>query len=422
MNRNSAIAAILICAVLIACFAIQKSGLRDSTGQARSWAKALGFATGEAPAAPAGFKTKLADRIETEKHRTHQPERLKDFMLPAIPINRLTLREALGILTTAYGEACQKSGESTLNLKFDIPPGTRRKLTVQLPGGNFNASVRILGALSGMNVTRDELIYRFESIKETGTPVESEIELTSSGLHDTLKEFANLPEGNDVSLNDCLIAMGFDLDPSTRLSFGENGCFLRVKTSSAVDHAAIEELARQITSHPAPGILTTTKTLELSAGSSFEIPETGDLDSEQLQMLMRRLAQIQGTEIRSHPSIISNNGQTSTVGLSRELVVPVNGSSTEFEKHRIGTVFDIQTDALGFGCDVNVDYTHKTADLNPDSGNPTINEPTHITDAGFSKDGRARLKVLTREDGTKTILVVTSQLIDQAGQTLRSYE
>ena len=121
--------------------------------------------------------------------------------------------------------------------------------------------------------------------------------------------------------------MGFDLDPSTRLSIGENGSSLRVKTSSAVDHAAIVELARQITSHPAPGILTRTKTFELPAGSSFEIPETGDLDSEQLQMLMRGLAQIQGTNISTLPSTISNNGQTSTVELVRELIVPVNGSA-----------------------------------------------------------------------------------------------
>ena len=57
-----------------------------------------------------------------------------------------------------------------------------------------------------------------------------------------------------------------------------------------------------------------------------------------------------------------------------------------------------------------------------DSRKPLINEPMEIKDAGFSKDGGARLKVLTHEDGTTTILVVTSQVIDAAGEPFRPKE
>ncbi len=56
-------------------------------------------------------RTKVINREPAGPRATHSPERLKDFMLPEVAIEGLTLDEALGKLMEVYDDTCRKSGE-----------------------------------------------------------------------------------------------------------------------------------------------------------------------------------------------------------------------------------------------------------------------------------------------------------------------
>ena len=81
-----------------------------------------------------------------------------------------------------------------------------------------------------------------------------------------------------------------------------------------------------------------------------------------------------------------------------------------------------QTDALGFGHEVALNYTDTTGDVDASTGKANINKRTDMTDSGFASDGGTRLVVLTRADGSRTLLLVTSTLIDATGRPVSDRE
>jgi hypothetical protein len=117
---------------------------------------------GEVSEATGSFKTKSSNREIAGPRATHAPERLKEFMLPEIAIDGLTLGEALRKLMGVYEDACKRTGETPLRLTFDLPPGNAKKLHLKLSPRNFSTSVQLLATFSGMSVCRNKLNYRFE--------------------------------------------------------------------------------------------------------------------------------------------------------------------------------------------------------------------------------------------------------------------
>ena len=165
-----------------------------------------------------------------------------------------------------------------------------------------------------------------------------------------------------------------------------------------------------------------TKVVELAAGADWTPPDTSEMTDPEFQLFMRRLAQTQGATVRTLPSMTSRGGQSSTVELVSELIVPKDDTGEAFETHNVGQVMKLQGSPLGFGHDLAFNFTDTTAEVDSGTGNPNINMRVDVKDAGFSSDNGTRFVVQTRPDGSKSIVLVTSSLIDATGRPVYGAE
>ena len=122
------------------------------------------------------------------------------------------------------------------------------------------------------------------------------------------------------------------------------------------------------------------------------------------------------------PSITSRGGQSGTIELIREWTVPNDDSGETLETHNVGQVMQLQGSPLGFGHDLAFNFTDTTAEVDSDTGKPNINKRIDVKDAGFSSDNGTRFVVQTRPDGSKSIVLVTSSLIDATGRPVHGAE
>lgn len=379
--------------------------------------------------ASSNFRTKVADREPVGPRATHAPERLKEFMLPEVVINGLTLGEALQKLMDVYEETCGKTGETPLHLTFDLPPGSTKKLKLKLNPRNFNSSVQLIATYAGMKVSRTKTAYHFEPFPDERKQVNKTVKVPpdfASRLIDQaeippLSCFEQFKNPSFVRvfgvppLGDILKMSGVDLDPSTRLSVDPSGS-LTLETTSGADAAAIAALTDTLGSEKPIQHKFVSKVVEIPADFDWTPPDVTQMSSDQVQSMMREIAVTQGAGIASLPSAVTRPGQNATVEILRELIIPTDDSATHFEKHDIGKVVSITGSPLGFGHDTTVHYTDTTG--GPDGTGKSIIpiNRTDLADSGYSSDGGSRLVVQTRPDGSKTLLIVTSQLIDSTGR------
>ena len=361
------------------------------------------------------LRTKASIREIDNASATHRPERLKDFMLPEVAIDGLELEPALRKVLAAYQDACLRSAETPLALRFVVPPGNYRKLHLRLSSRSFKTSVQLLATLSGMKVTREELEYRF-------TRIERERRMTKRTL-DVPADFQSALQAMNgdlaaqVPLRDILVRLGLELDPSTRLLLGSNGK-LALETNNSADAAAVSALARTLAEQRPIQHKFTSKVIELPADAAWTPPDLVQMNDAQLQLFMREMAQRQGTNLMTIPSVTARGGQSAAIEIIREMIVPTDETATNFETHKLGHVLNIQGSALGFGHDLAFDYTNTTGDIDPATTKPVIRKQTEVMDSGFSSNGSTRFVMQTRPDGSRAIVLVTSTMIDATGRPL----
>ena len=384
---------------------------------------------GSAIASP--LRTKLGNREAAGPRATHAPERLKEFMLPEVAIDGLTLGEALRKLMGVYDDACKKTGETPLRLTFDIPPGTTRKLHLRLGGRNFTSSVQLLAALSGMTASRNGLAYQFKPLIDERKPLSRSIQVPP-GISSLLGELSGVetaaksPFETEVTpripVSELVRKLISDLDPSTRLSLSASG-MLNLETTSTADAAAVSALFQSLSDRKPPlQHKFSSMVVNLAAGAEWTPPDVSQMTDAQLQLFMRGMAQTQGTELTTLPSITSRKGQSGTVEIIREWIVPKDDSGEAFETHDVGQVMHIQGSALGFGHDIAFDYTDTTAEVDPETGKPDFNKRIDVKDSGFSSDNGTRFVVHARPDGSKSVVLVTSTMIDATGRPIHGAE
>lgn len=366
-------------------------------------------------------RTKAAARDSKSTHYTHSPERLREFMLPAVMVDGLSLDAALRKLMATYKDACQKSGETPLPLNFAIPPGAVRKLTVQLPAGNFKTSVQLLAALSGMKVSRKDLEYRFEAIENERKSVNRDLQV-SPDFQDALRkmagftsesaEAANAPE----SIEECLAKLG-QIDPSTRVSLEASG-HLKLETMHTADAAMIENLAKSFDNLPPTHLQSETKIVELPADSQWTPPDVSQMTNGEIEKLLQDFSRQKGTEVMTLPGVTSRNGQAATIALSPNVFYPSNEPGKEPERSNVGKVLALEGNFLGFGHDVDVRFSDTSIGMDPSTGKATLDKRTEMTDRTYSSDGGTKLVVQTRPDGSRTVLVFKSATSDASGRPI----
>lgn len=321
---------------------------------------------------PSGvFRTKVANREPAGPRATHAPERLKEFMLPEVVIDGLTLGEALQKLMGVYEETRGKTGETPLRLTFDLPPGNAKKLNLKLSPRNFHSSVQVLATYSGMKLSRNKTVYHFEPFPDERKQVSLAFEVPSD-FASRLIEQARIPPlscfeqfkfPSSVGAFPASLPLGaisgLDLDPSTQLTLGPSGS-LKLETTSSADAAMISALTETLGAEKPILHTFTSKVVEIPADSVWTAPEVSQISDGQLQSLMREMAVTKGTELTTLPSITTKSGQQAKIEMIRELIVQTGDSATHFEKHDIGKVVNIAGNALGFGQETTIRYTDTT--------------------------------------------------------------
>lgn len=374
------------------------------------------------------FKTKVGDRPPPSPAATHSPERLKDFFLPTLNIEGLSIEEAMQKLKASYEETCLRTGEVPINLKFDIPRGTSGKINIRLEGKSFSSAVKLLAALSGMEVSRKGSIYEFsvipnELVSTTRTfNVPPDFAATLDALGSTRGENDRMLEEGvfpQPQLSEILSKLGLDLDPST-LVRPTNAGILIVKSNSAADLTVISQLVKTLADEKPMQLKFSSKIVELASGVDFELPDTSQMTDAEAQSFMRAMAQTKGTDLMSLPSVVTRNGESGNITIGREYILPKEDAEGEFETHLVGQAMKIGGNALGFGQETSFNFTDTTAD--DSKKNITIETQTDLSDTGFSNDQGTRFVIQENPDETTVIVLVTSTLIDATGEPFHGEE
>ena len=376
------------------------------------------------------FRTKVANREPTGPRATHAPERLKEFMLPEVVINGLTLSDALQKLMGVYEETCGKTGEIPLRLTFDLPPGSSRKIKLKLSPRNFNSSVQLLATYSGMKVSRTKKAYHFEPFpneqKQANLAMRVPPDFASRLIEQVgipplscFEQFKNpsFVEASPVPLplGQILEMSGLVLDPSTRLSLGPSGS-LTLETTSSADAAVVSALTATLSSEIPTQQKFTSQLVELPAGTHWALPDASQMTDGEMAQLMRDLAQTNGAELQTLPSVTSRNGQDAAIEITREFTYPADESGEKFEKRNVGKALLMRGDLLGFGQEVDLQFTDTTGGIDSSTGKAAFEKRTEIADKSFTGDGATKLLVQTRPDGSQTVLLYKSQTIDATGR------
>lgn len=350
---------------------------------------------------------------ERTAERAHRPEQLVWFYLPEVEIDGLGLAGALEKLRAAYVEVCVKSGEKPLAFRFDVPDDDGLRLRMKLSGKSFSGGVRMLAGAAGMRVKRNGLTFVFERFPDDDEMVRKVA--VRPDVKSRLGAMTGMEDGEaeKADLVELLERMGMQLEPGTELTLTPEG----VLVIGGGDASRLQVLFGQLESEEAPGVKVTSKVIELATGVDWE-SRSGVFSDAEVQLFMREMAQIKGTDLMTMPSLASRGmDQTGKIEVVKEVVYPSVNADGGFESAMVGKVVDVRAGAYGFGQAVDVTFTD--TEFEETGGSGRVRELTRLGAEGFSEDGATRVSVQERPDGSRAILLVTGKLIDRTGLPVR---
>lgn len=336
-------------------------------------------------------------------------------MLPNVVIDGETLPEALRKLVAAYEETCKRTGEQPLRLTFVIPPGETKKLKVHLGIRSLNTSVRLLGTLAGMRVSRSGLEYRFDPAGAKAQAIKGDIPLPADFGH-RLKKMSGMPAGEN--LPEQLAALGIQLDPSTHLSRSGNEP-LSIETPTSADYHLISALAKLLEDEPRPVQDFKARIIELPADAKFGTTESQWLDDDRVGQLMTEVGQLPGAKIWEIPTSGSPNGEPATFEMFNGTFYPTESEEGDVERGQ-GNLLRLRGSTLGFGNQLNVDFTSEdgTFGTDPLPGNGS-DDRVLLKDEHLHLDEGTRVVVHERADGSKLVLLIGANVSDKKEQPVR---
>lgn len=381
-------------------------------------AKDHGLSSADEETEQSSLPSKVSKRETVTVKPTHSPAQLKDFFLPVVEIDGLTLAAALQKLKAAYEEACRETGEVPVPLAFDISPGKDKALHLRLGTGTLDGSIRMLAAASGLTVRRDGSTYHLEEPARLAERSRRAL-FVPPDIAARLGEMA----GSSSSSRDIraqLEALGIEFALSTRIEYSVGTSTLQIETDSAADLTALSGITDQVTEALPMQQKLEMKMLEIPAGVDWTAPDlAGQYSDGQIQLMMREIAQTKGIDLITLPSITARNGETGTIEIIRELIAPTDDSGTNFESHQIGHVMKIGGSFLGLGQRLDMDYTDTDGSIDPETGRPQINSKAAIKDSPYIGDGATKFQVQTRPDGSRRVMLTTATRIDATGRPVK---
>ncbi len=333
-------------------------------------------------------------------------------------------------MLAAYREACAKTGEFPLPLQFDVPRESGGKINILLREKSFSSSVKLLAALSGMTVSLNDLHYRFEPIEEKPAGRGKAIEISNGSANSMMRLVDIDPPGSNDPLNlnddfvgfspesfrDTLTMLGWKLDLATQVTISAGG-IISVETSRAADATAVRALVREAGIGQPVQWKLSARTIDLSPASTWKEPEFNQMDDDQVQEMLREVAEEEGAELMTMPSTMTSNGRAAKIEIIRELVW--KNRSGKFEMQAVGKVFDATDGLLGFGHQIDFHYSDTSGEIDPATGRPAITTHSDISGTSFVSKNSTIFRVQHRPDGSKQILLVKSVRIEGTGRPVR---
>lgn len=371
-------------------------------------------------------------RVRTDtSHWTHSPAQLQDFFLRPIDLQDATLADAIPRIMESYREACAIAGEVPLDLSFEIPAGPTPTLTLHLPGMPFSAALKYIATLSGRKVTREGLAFSFPPFANDGArSAKLQVPPDFASFLATLKQpptseadpFGNPPITSPQprrTIAELLTDLGIHLDPSTTVHLGPNG-ELTIDSKNPADTATISTLAKHASAAGRPQqVKFTSKVIKLPSTTPLPGLPLGSIDSVTLDRVTRELAQENGSDIATMPSITARAGQNATIEMIHEVIYPDPHEIGSFYARNVGVTLSVKPEFIGFGQHTDLDYLDIAAEPPAADGSVQFNELAHINGKNYATDGGAHLMTESHPDGSTTVLLITSEKIDATGRPVR---
>lgn len=379
----------------------------------------------------AGAPSKNPARSKRSTSTTHSPERLRQFFLQPVAVEGLPLSAALQKLKAAYEQACADTGETALDLKFHLPAGKDKVVRINPGVATLESSVQRLAMFAGMKVKREGITYVFEAPKETGKPLKKTVPVSSSVPVQLSKACHLITHDGSRDFTLDLRVVGLDLDPATRvihfpvrattsqtgeLTFVQPGAEPKtdivIEGTSAADELAISGyLAALQEPLIVPEHKLQVKMVELPAGSDWIMPDLAQYSSQEFRVMMRELTERQDASVMALPETATQEGEPVKIEVgARELIVPVEGTEDQFESHQLGIVMDFSSQVLGFGSRTNFSVTAKVMPENWSPGQPAVEKRVDLKDTAWARNGNSFLRVQERADGSRVVIILTSEM------------
>ncbi len=373
---------------------------------------------------------RLPDRIQNPRQgSTHSPERLSDFFLPADTlINDLTIKEALETLRETYKTTCALTGETPLNISFDLPAGlnTNERISARLSGSLADA-VNYLAILARLNVEREGNVYRFTETSDTKLQVEAKShkinpsffsDMISSFALDTL-EASEVEKRSDLPPLEVFRTLGIPLAPDTQLAFLQGSSELIIRSSNEFDHNTINTLIENYVSNSKKQYKISTKVLALPDNVNIDIPDSSRISAFDADNLMQIASDSSGVDIVTLPSIITKNGKESKVEIVRQ--APNQNVEENAKPLAAGITLDLDLDRIGFGQDLSFQFQHTQFAKSAENSPPENILVDTLIDSGQSlylNDQDTSMRIEIHEDGSRSVIMVTTTAINSNGKPL----
>ncbi len=255
-----------------------------------------------------------ASRLDSSLTR-HDASKLVNFILPQVDGKNVSIHRALAILKEAYQDACYRSREKALDLKFSVKDDPGYTISFSLKGKSFTACLDYLAALAGLEATRDEARFELAAIDDTG----KQPELLGSELQrikERLSKICGMPpaDGN-MDVESLLRTAGLIRDPNASFKAGPNDSWSFKGPASdrlRILHACglASELPNQLK--------LATCLIDTDAPADLKACNLGPAERE---ALMRELAQRKGTNLMTEPSVTARDGQIATMEIINDKIV-----------------------------------------------------------------------------------------------------
>ena len=206
LTRRSFTCALFAC-LLIALFLWMTRGMNPKTDRQNHTGKSLtdsqsGHTSSEEIVRPA---RRTQSKRDTFQQASHEYTELKDFFLPPVKFEQLTLRQAVHKLLDQYYTACAKTGERPHRLKLKITGQPTGPLTLTLPNSSFTYQLQTLAALSAMKVEHSNGILHFFEIESSGHTISKSMAV-SPDFVSRINHLTNSPTNTPQTDNPFIVA------------------------------------------------------------------------------------------------------------------------------------------------------------------------------------------------------------------------